>query len=418
MFGKKLPEVLIVGAGPVGLFSALALTEQGIRVHVIDKEWRRAGHSYALALHSNTLKLFEKLGLLETILEHSYKVRSIGLYDGTQRKAEMHISSLEEDFSFLVVTQQDILEGILEEALKAYNVKVMWSHRLAHLTSMDDHAHVVIDKLMKESLGYIIARTEWVVAKSQRIDVPFVIGADGHHSFVRRSLGIGFETVGETQNFAVFEFKTDADLQHEMRLVLDDGTMNVLWQLPGGYCRWSFQLLDFEAFEESRDKDRYEVQIGTGRYPMLTEEYLHELLAKRAPWFKGSVDEIRWRLVVRFERRLASSYGSQRVWLAGDAVHLTGPAGIQSMNVGLLEANDLAGTIVRILRDGESTELLQVYNNDWQAEWRYLLGLKGGLKAGKQTDPWVRAHSAQLLSSIPATSDNLVSLAGQIGLKA
>ena len=417
MFGKKLPEVLVVGAGPVGLFAALVLSEHGIRVRIIDKEWRRAGHSYALALHPSSLRLLKNVGLIEKVLTKCYQVQSVGLYEAQERRAELRLDALEEEFPFIAVMQQNVLEGILEEALKQHDIKVDWNHRLAHISTFEDYSHVVVEKLVKESLGYIIARTEWVVSKSQRFDVPFVVGADGHHSLVRRALEIDYNPAGDTQNFAVFEFKTDADLKKEMRLAVHDGSLNVLWPLPNRSCRWSFELLDYQASEESRTKDRFEIQVGPGEYPMLTDEYLYELLKKRAPWFTSTVESITWRHVVRFERRLASTHGIQRAWLAGDAVHLTGPAGIQSMNVGLLEASDLANSIVRILQDNESNELLKIYNDDWQTEWRFLLGLEDGIKPGEKVNPWVREHSTALLPCIPASGDDLTKLLAQVGLK-
>lgn len=65
MFKKNLPEVLVVGAGPVGLCGALALARKGFRTEIIDQAEKRGGHSYALALHSQTLRLLEEFGLLE-----------------------------------------------------------------------------------------------------------------------------------------------------------------------------------------------------------------------------------------------------------------------------------------------------------------------------------------------------------------
>jgi 2-polyprenyl-6-methoxyphenol hydroxylase-like FAD-dependent oxidoreductase len=418
MFGKKKPEVLVVGAGPVGLFTALALVKRGIAVQIVDKEWRKATHSYALALHAHSLKLLESVGLLGPVLDHAYRVRTIGLYDGTERQAELHLSELDEDFSFLAVMQQDVLEQLLEKALHDAGVKVDWNHQVAYLEPNADHVTATIDRLQKESLGYTVAHTEWVVAKSRKVEVPYVIGADGCQSDVRRALGLGFEDVGNTEHFAVYEFKTDADLQHEMRLVMNQDTTNVLWPLPDGYCRWSFQLKDFVVPATTRMKDSFLVELGPSRFPVLNEDQLHTFIAERAPWFNGSVDHINWRIVVRFERRLASGFGWDRMWLVGDAAHMTGPVGIQSMNVGMREADDLADRLARILREGESSKVLDAYNAERLAEWRFLLGLEGGLKPQPRTAPWVRLRHEHMLPCLPASGDDLERLAAQLHLDA
>jgi 2-polyprenyl-6-methoxyphenol hydroxylase-like FAD-dependent oxidoreductase len=94
MFGKKPPQVLVVGAGPVGLFAALALTRHGVRVQIVDKEWRTGKHSYALALHAASLQMLDEAGLLADVLEKSYRVRGVGLYDGRGRRGEMRVSDL------------------------------------------------------------------------------------------------------------------------------------------------------------------------------------------------------------------------------------------------------------------------------------------------------------------------------------
>ncbi len=417
MAARQDPEVLVVGAGPVGLFSALALAERGVRVRIVDKMSRTGVHSYALALHGRALRLLKPYGLLNPILAQAYPIRTIGLFDQRARRAEVSLPEDDDGIPSVVVLPQDAFERALSDALAARGVEVQWNHAVSQLVSHADHAAVTVDKLVQESVGYAVAHTEWMVAKSVCLDVPFVIGADGHRSAVRRDLEIEYAEAGEAQNYTVFEFETDADLEHQLRLIVGDRTADVLWPLPGGACRWSFQLTDFTAPTAARRRDRLGVMIGSAQYPAMTEEDLQTLIGQRAPWFQGSVTRLNWQIVVRFERRLAKAFGRQRVWLAGDAGHMTGPAGSQSMNVGLREAAELAEIIAAALRDGQPLDRLQTYDQQRLAEWKQLLGVDGGLKPTDRTDPWIRQNAARLLPCLPATSSELSSLVQPLGLR-
>ena len=86
---------------------------------------------------------------------------------------------------------------------------------------------------------------------------------------VRRKLGIEFPKVAPTQSFAVFEFKTDFDHGNRARIVFGDEGSSVLWPLPGGYCRWGFEIGESSAEQYSRDKDRLFMQIGSQGYHVL-----------------------------------------------------------------------------------------------------------------------------------------------------
>ncbi|MCB9647729.1 MAG: FAD-dependent monooxygenase [Deltaproteobacteria bacterium] len=415
MFGKKAPDVLVVGAGPVGLYSALVLARHKIPVTVVDKAWRPASRAYALALHGASLDLLEEVGLVGRVLEKARRVDTVGLYEGSDRKAEVRLTAGDRR-AFVAVMSQDRLEGLLGEALEALGVPILWSHRISHMEEAGDRVHVAVDKLEKESMGYGVARFDWTIAKSYDWKVPFVLGADGYQSFVRRSLDIPFPEVGKAQHFAVFEFETDADLGPEMRLVLEAERTNVLWPLPGRRMRWSFELEEFSGDELSRQKDRLLVQVGGDEYPVLDPEHLYGFLKERAPWFKGAIDDIDWRLVVRFEKRLATSFGRGRTWLAGDAGHMTGPAGIQSMNVGLREGHDLAHAIANVLKGDAGMEKLTAYGEGRTEEWSRLLGLAGAVKPLPKVDPWIAARAGRLQGSLPATGATLRGLMEQLGL--
>ncbi|HVS14828.1 MAG TPA: FAD-dependent monooxygenase [Thermoanaerobaculia bacterium] len=413
---SKEPEVLVVGAGPVGQLAALELAERGIAVEIVEEEWRSAGHSYALALHSEAQRLLAELGLQEDVGANALQVPRLALYEGVDRRAEVELGAAG-DPPYLAVISQHALERILEDALEERGVNVRWNHRLSRFLQEDDQVRAVVDKLTKESVGYAVSGTEWLVSKSKERPVAFVVGADGHHSLVRRQIGIPFEEVAPAQHFSVFELTTDADVGNEMRIAFGPAGTTIYWPLPERRCRFSFESAEPVSPATSRRKDRLVFQFRGRGYPALELEQLHELLAERAPWFDGTVENVHWSTVVRFERRIAGRFGQGRIWLVGDAGHMAGPAGIQSMNVGLREAHELAITLHRILGGDGSMDELEAYGHERLAEWRRLQGISGRLVPTNDTDPWVRDHCESLLSCLPASGEGLIALAQSLGLR-
>jgi 2-polyprenyl-6-methoxyphenol hydroxylase-like FAD-dependent oxidoreductase len=425
MFGET-PEVLIVGAGPVGQFTALSLARSGVKVRIVDRGIWPCAQSYALALDPQSLELFRAAGLLEQVLSNATPVHRMRFYE-----AMAHRATVEFEPPHMAVVRQDRLESLLERALDESGVEIQWRHEVPQLIPGESDVEAKIDRFEKESRGYIVAHTEWVVAKSATMHVPFVVGADGYNSRVRRALKLGFTEVGPAQYFAVFEFETDANLGDEMRVVLGDRTTDVLWPLAGGWCRWSFELPDYHdrATEELKDgmqaagfdfpterkKERMASYAVAGSEE-LDEGALRSLIAERAPWFAGSIGELAWRSVVRFERRLAPAFGVGRMWLAGDSAHLTGPVGVQSMNTGLHEAASLADALHDVLRNGASMERLEAYGRQWTGVWRELHGLDAWLKPTAETETWIAERAPRLLACLPGHGEAIGALAGQLGL--
>jgi 2-polyprenyl-6-methoxyphenol hydroxylase-like FAD-dependent oxidoreductase len=85
-------EVLVVGAGPVGLLTAILLAERDIQVQIIDSEPGTAARSYACALHPATLRLLDRLGLAATVLEHSHRIPKMVFYEGESRCVQINLS--------------------------------------------------------------------------------------------------------------------------------------------------------------------------------------------------------------------------------------------------------------------------------------------------------------------------------------
>jgi 2-polyprenyl-6-methoxyphenol hydroxylase-like FAD-dependent oxidoreductase len=331
------------------------------------------------------LRLLDRLGIAESCIAAGRVVTRLDVYEGANRREQIDFSHLSGPHPYVVVLPQSRLESILEAALETRGGKVEWDHRVQGLEPSADEVALSVAKLDKASTGYPVAHTEVVVDKIIDIGARFVVAADGYDSFVRRRLGIPLADQGRGQLYSVFQFTTGGSVPEEGRLMVEKDRVGGYWPLPDGRCRFSFPI--DVASEHRPDFDN-----------------LRELISSRAPWFRGDIGVIDWTAVGLFERKLTTSFGAGRIWMAGDAAHLTGPLGGQSMNVGLREADDLAGRLVRVLRPGSPAGLLEQYDTSRAAEWRSLFG--DHAQDG--------SRRSLLLPCVPASGHDLESLLGQL----
>jgi 2-polyprenyl-6-methoxyphenol hydroxylase-like FAD-dependent oxidoreductase len=413
---EERTEVLVVGAGPVGLLTGILLAEAGIEVGIIDREDRTAARSYACALHPRALRLLDRMGLAAPIIERGRRLDKIAFYDGATRQAEVKLSGLGGPFPFMVILPQNVFEDLLEQRLRKAGAAVTWNHRFNDLQSEAGTVVATVEELGATGTGYIVPHWETVVKRSFTIRAQFLIGADGYGSLVRQRLGIENTRVAGPEFFAAYEFEPMDKVEDEVRVVLDQSTTNVLWPLLGNRCRWTFQLLKSDTASEFPDKERRGGRFAEKAVDERIRQYVEKVAKQRAPWFSAGVKEITWCTEVVFEQRIARQFGRDRCWLAGDAAHQTGPVGVQSMNVGMAEAASLTGALRRILREKAPVSLLETCDREWQAEWRRLLGLTGGLKPRNEASPWVRERRGRILSCLPASHEDLEPLAGQLRL--
>jgi 2-polyprenyl-6-methoxyphenol hydroxylase-like FAD-dependent oxidoreductase len=411
MFSHPHPEVLVVGAGPVGLVAALFLQQYGVRVEIVDMHQRTTQHSYALAIHPRTLRILDEAGLSEGLIDAGRKLTKVVFYEGRERRAEIDYSALTSKHPYLLVIRQSVLERAAEEALRRKKLKVLWGHRLQALTMDGGTVRVEVAKLDQVATGYPVARSEWVVERSETIQPAFVIGADGYDSAVRRMSGIEMEEHGAGQLFSVYEIEAAGELPAEVRVIVDPDLTSVYWPLEQGRCRWGFQIRDVSEHAASMER-------------------LEQLIAARAPWSTARPTQIYWSTLGLFERRLTRSLDKGAVWLAGDAAHQATPIGVHSMNSGLVEARELAARISRIQRAGGSPSLLNEFATETHEAWQMLLDAStpprelhaAGAPAGRAVrslpgaDPWVQQRGARILACIPASGDDLQPLLAQIGL--
>ena len=410
-------EVFIVGGGPVGMFGALLLARRGIRVQIIDSASRPTTHSYACGLHPQTLQLFSEAGIEDEILQLGTAIPSIAFYEGGTRVMELQLNSLLQKHPDMVTLPQSTLEALLETKLKEETgVEVKWMHRLAGVSNAPHEAIAHVNALGETSTGYIIPHWDSVVINGSSVASSFLIGADGHESFVRRALDIPFEQVGLPELYVVYEFESDWDQEPEIRVVLGSFTKSVFWPLGDGRCRWSFQWPEADEPGEFPAKDRMNVWIDAPDTETGTAEHLKTLIEARAPWFDGSIGRIEWAVDVQFERRLASSFGCGRCWLAGDAAHQTCPIGMQSMNMGFREISHLVDSIAGELR-GTSAPPLSEYGSTFRTEWEQLMGIGHRLQPLAWSQAQRPRHVKDLNACIPASGQIHIEMLKQLGFE-
>ena len=326
-------EVLIAGAGPVGLTAALLLGSKGVSVRVLEAQAAISEELRASTFHPPTLDMLAPYGITARMLEAGLicPTWQIRLHPSGER-AVFDLSILKDESEHpyrLQCEQAKYCHFVLDAVRKLPSVNISFS---TLVTGVEQGSEGV--KVMAVSADSAIAFT-----------AGYLIGADGARSNVRRSLGIALsgDIYPETTILATTLYPF-----HE-RL---DGLSNVsyCWK-PGG----TFSLL--------RLPDVWRVSLyprsGQTIEDALTDEGQQDLLHDIVP-DAGRIEVLETR-PYRIHRRLASSYGSGRVFLAGDAAHLNSPSGGMGMNGGIHDAFSLSEKLLAVLQEGAEPRVLGRY---------------------------------------------------------
>ncbi len=385
-------QLLVVGAGPVGLVAALCATRAGIDVMVVDQVERGFGRGHATILHPSSVRLLEGLGLDGELTAQGKKVSSIRLHADGAPFVELRLPSP------ALALPQDRLEDALCQALRRAGV-VVQSPIEASLVQQDAsgvRARAVRRELV--TLGSPADYSEWQAVESFTVKARYAIGADGYESGVRSSLGIDVGSLGPTESFAMFECATTTSLDGSIDIGLTDGLFSTTLPLAHERVRLGFQIAsELDAPPDARR--------------------LLELAPERAPWFPSdSCATVEWGAVTHFERRLVRRFGQNRVWLAGDAAHVTNPFGAHSMNIGLTEAANLVERIETCLRGDGGTDALRDYGISCQREWYKLFGYHVQFELLPHAPDWLASCARRIVPVLPVSGSDRKQLLAELGL--
>src|SRR5579875_862756 len=118
------PDVLVVGAGPVGLTMAAELARYGVSVRIVDKAAQRTDKSKALVLWSRTLELLERAGCAARFIEAGQQVVAANIVANNAVIGRIEIASVKSPYRFALMLPQSDTERLLEEHLAKFGVTV------------------------------------------------------------------------------------------------------------------------------------------------------------------------------------------------------------------------------------------------------------------------------------------------------
>ena len=306
-------DVLIVGAGPAGLATAIGLAREGVDFVIVDALPQAQNTSRAAVIHAATLETLARLGVAEELIEQGIKAPDFKVRDRDRILLEASFSVLDSPHAFALMIPQDETEAILLGSLERLGHKVSRPARVTHIVRREEGVSATIE-------GPFGKRT---------INARLIVGADGENSFVRATAGIPYPG-GTYGSFMLADVHMDWPIAtSEVSLFFAaEGTL-VVAPMSRARFRVVAQLPDAPA-----DPGVADVQ---------------HVIDSRGPRRGARVHEVIWGSRFKVHHKLADRFLDGPVLLVGDAAHVHSPAGGQGMNLGVRDAEALASAIVGYL---------------------------------------------------------------------
>src|SRR5262245_11043676 len=330
------PQVIVAGAGPVGLLSALALAERGIPVLVLEAEAALTFDLRAGTYHPPSLEMMAPSGITDEMHRTGIKVPRWQIRDRKDGLiVEWDVSLIKDltPYPYRLHLEQHRLTPIIHAKLRAFpHAELRFLHEVTGVSQNADRVTVTANT----PDGRDEFQAEWLV------------GADGGRSAVRKCMAVEFEGYTWPERFVVAS-TTDDYARHGYALnayVADPDEWVALFKMPDegppGMWRVIFPIPEEEdeavtLSEEMVERRMQRFQPKTGLYP------------------------IKYKSIYKVHQRVAKEFRVGRVVIAGDAAHLNNPIGAFGLNGGIHDAFNLTDKLARICRGEGDASLLDLY---------------------------------------------------------
>ncbi|HLZ03103.1 MAG TPA: FAD-dependent monooxygenase [Bradyrhizobium sp.] len=319
-------DVLIAGAGPVGLFLANECARRGLRWRLVEARAAQSQHSKALAIFPRTLEIFDMAGIAAPFLEKANRVTWVTAITSGRTLARVRFEPAASPYRFVAMVPQDLTERLLAEELPRKGGAVEYDTALVAAEQKDGRVEVTLDRK----------------GETIRLRASYVVGCDGAHSKVRHLLNLPFAGEAYQDSFLLADVETnDALPADEMQL-----------------CPSEFGPLAIFPMSATRRRIVAMIDQVEGDAPSL--ELVRKLLVERGP--RGiEARSLHWSSYFRIHHRQVARLREGRIFVAGDAAHIHSPFGGQGMNTGLQDAWNLVWKLDLAVRGRGSAQLLESY---------------------------------------------------------
>jgi 2-polyprenyl-6-methoxyphenol hydroxylase-like FAD-dependent oxidoreductase len=329
-------QIVIVGAGPVGLLTALGLARQGVQVTVLDSEPEVVRSPRAAVYFHTTISILKKLGL-------SDEAHAIGLsstefmmhwLDTGERVASDMRDALEPGQEFdhnLHFGQHILAELVMRHLAQLAGTEVLWNHRVKALAQTDTEARLAVDT----DEGEVTFEADWV------------IGTDGARSTVRKLVGLPFEGMTWPDRFVAtnIEYPFRDFGYANANMVVDPVNWCVIGRL-GRENLWRLTYGEDASLDEASILER------------LPERFAAILPDPTVPYRIDNFSPY------RVHQRCAPSFRVGRVLLAGDAAHACNPCGGLGLTGGVIDADTLSDTLGAVIAGRADQRVLDFYAHE------------------------------------------------------
>jgi 3-(3-hydroxy-phenyl)propionate hydroxylase len=329
--------VVVVGAGPVGLTTAIDLAQRGVRVVLLDDADRIGEGSRAICFAKRTLEIFDRLGVAAPMLEKGVTWQLGKVFHGPEQIYAFDL--LPEGghaMPAFINLQQYYVERFLVERVAALDaIDLRWRNKVTALEPTDDGARLTVET----PDGAYTLDADWVVA------------ADGARSPLRRFLGLDF--VGE-----VFE---DRFLIADVKMTGDFPTERWFWFDPPFHGGQS-------ALLHKQPDDVWRIDLQLGWEADAEAEKQPERVVPRIERMLGHRDfTLEWVSVYTFQCRRLARFVHGRVVFVGDAAHQVSPFGARGANSGVQDADNLGWKLALVLAGEAPETLIASYDSERSA---------------------------------------------------